>query len=349
MVRLTVFLIAAITALPAFAQVGPGTAVAETFARPALEALATTAQETASSVEALCVAPAQTNLDETRAEFGDLVRAFGRASVLRFGPLAADNRFERLFFWPDPRGTALKQVQAALAADDGGTTPEDIAGKSVALQGLPALEFVLFGTSSDDLARTGHDVRCTFAHAIAVNIATMSTDAMQGWAADTAFSRAFEMPSADTEPYRTAGEVDGEIVKALATIFQFVRAAELQPALGKDVDAANGRRAPLWRSDLSFGLVAAQLEGARDLLAAANYAQTLPQDTRFIADSIRFELDSTIRVLGEIAEPAETAFGSERARIGFADIAIDHAGHLVSEELAAALGLTMGFNALDGD
>ena len=76
-----------------------------------------------------------------------------------------------MLFWPDRKGIGLKQVQAALAAKD--PTAADaaqLAGKSVAMQGLGALEFVLFGTGAETLAGTGDAYRCAYGAAIAANL-----------------------------------------------------------------------------------------------------------------------------------------------------------------------------------
>jgi predicted lipoprotein len=338
-------------ASPALAD-GSGARVAEGFARPALLDLENAAIKLTVATQGLCAVPGAATLASARSLFGETARAFGRASVLRFGPLAADNRFERMFFWPDPRGIALKQVQAALAEKDEALADVTaLAGKSVALQGLPALEFALFGTGAHELVSAPAGFRCRFAAAVAANIAFVAGEAVAGWRADTPFAASFTDPQPGGEPYRSAAEVDGEIVKALTTVLQFVRAAELQPALGDDVAGANGRRAPLWRSDATFGLVTAQIAGARDLLLAAGYAETLPADRNWLPGQVRFGLDAARRGLEQIVSPAEKAFAdpADRGRIEFADTALDGAGHDVSEKLSAALGLTMGFNALDGD
>jgi predicted lipoprotein len=337
---------------PAAAQETSGARVAKEFARPALTQLAQSAGEMTGAVAALCEAPGDAALEAARTAFAETAEDWGRASVLRFGPLATDNRFERIFFWPDPRGIALRQVQKLLAEkDESAATPEGIAQKSAALQGLPALEFALFGSGAEELTTQPDSFRCRYAAAVAGNIAEIAIHALAEWQTDTDFPKAFATPGESSEPYRSQAEVDGEIVKALATVFQYVRAAELLPPLGESAETANGKRGPLWRSGLTFALMAAQVEGARDLLEFAGYADTLPEDGRWVADSINFELDNALRALEEIEKPAELAFGDEadRGRLGFVNLALDHAGHLVSEKLSAALGLTMGFNALDGD
>jgi len=335
--------------LPARADVS-GTVVAEQFALPALTALEGLATVADAQIGELCTAPSAEALDAARSSLGGIVAAWGRVSVLRFGPLAADSRFEKLFFWPDPRGIALRQVQGLLADADTAALADGVAGKSAALQGIPALEFALFGTGAESLATPEGAFRCAFAQALARNVARLAGEVRAGWN-EGDFATSFRNPAPGGEPYRSAAEVDGEIVKALSTVFQYLRAAELQPAIGDSAEKANGRRAPLWRSRLTFDLMLAQVEGAQALLAIAGYAENLPADSRYIADSIRFELANAARMLGAVAEAPEAAFGHEadRQRLVVVDLSLDHAGHLVAENLAAALGLTMGFNALDGD
>jgi len=335
--------------LPARAEVS-GAVIAEQFAIPALTALEGVATAADAQIGELCAAPSTEALDAARFGFGGLVAAWGRVSVLRFGPLASDSRFEKLFFWPDPRGIALRQVQGLLAEADMAALADGVGGKSAALQGIPALEFVLFGTEAESLATPEGAFRCTFAQALARNIAGLASEVRSGWS-EGGFVDSFRQPAPGGEPYRSAAEVDGEIIKAFSTVFQYVRAAELLPAMGETIEKANGRRAPLWRSRLTFDLMLAQTEGAQALLATAGYAENLPADSRYIADSIRFELANAARMLAAIEQPPKVAFGNEadRQRLTIVDLSLDHAGHLVAENLSAALGLTMGFNALDGD
>jgi predicted lipoprotein len=348
-----VFLVSLLAATnPATAQDGSGSRIAAGFARPALAALGGAAGETEAVIGALCEEPSQAALKTARETFGTLVAAWGRVTVLRFGPLADEHRFERIFFWPDPRGIALRQVQGLLAEkDESATTAAGLSEKSAALQGLPALEFALFGTGAEEMAAKPDSFRCNYARAIAGNVSAIAGDTLAGWQDGGAFAQSFTGPGAGTEPYRTAAEVDGEIVKALSTVFQFVHAAELEPPLGDAIDDARGKRAPLWRSGLTFDLVAAQVEGAHDFLDFAGYEETLPEDRRWVAGSIRFELQTALTALSGIDAPPEQAFGEEAARgkINLANLAIEHAGRQVSEQLAGALGLVMGFNALDGD
>ncbi len=329
-----------------------GQRIAEKFARPALADFAADAHALADSVSALCETPGADGLDAAKQAFAGAVKGWGRASVLRFGPLAAEHRFERIFFWPDPRGFILKQVQATLADKDAtATDPQKLGGKSVALQGLPALEYLLYGSGSETLATGADPYRCDYAAAIAANVATVADAARAGWADGTSFTGSFTAPAADKDPYRSPEEVATEAIKALGTVLEFAVGGELTPALGEEPAKANGRRAPFWRSDLTFPLVAAQMHGARDLYLAAGFADQLSKDDAWIEESLASDVEIGEETLGAIEKPAEQAFADADDREQVATLAalLQDMHDIITQQLTAALGLSAGFNALDGD
>lgn len=342
-------------AAPATADPVPadiGARVIEGHVAPALSAFATAAGEMETRVQALCAEPGGERLAGARDGLAELVSAWGGVFPLRFGPLQAGNRFERIFFWPDPRGVIVRQVQALLAEGDRAALSAGVlAGRSVAVQGLPALEFALHGSGAEELEQAGDGFRCAYAAAVAGNIANMADELAAEWAAGAPFHAAFTVPSATSDPYRSEKEVAGEIVKALGTGLQFVRNAELLPALGETADKARGRRAPLWRSDLTFVLAAAQIEGLSALAEATGLREAGDPDTRAALDALRFDLNHALDALRAVSTPAEEAFADpeDRERIRYVSVVLDAANGTVGERLSAALGLTMGFNALDGD
>jgi uncharacterized protein len=112
--------------------------------RPGYDALETAGGGLEEKVSAVCEAPSEAALQEAKAAFAATVSAWSKVEILRFGPVTQDRRYERLFYWPDPKGLGQKQVQQALANQDQTVTiPDTPADKSVALKGLPALEYLL--------------------------------------------------------------------------------------------------------------------------------------------------------------------------------------------------------------
>ncbi len=327
-----------------------GSAVLQGFVDPVLGALSETSATLASSMDELCQAPSAQALQAARDAFAETVPAWGYVSVLRFGPLVRENRFERIFFWPDPRGVTLRQVQGLLASD--APLSEDVAGQSVALQGLPALEYVLYGTGSQALAEEGQDERrCSYGASIASNVLAIVDTLVEGWGEGTPFHKAFTAPAPGLDPYRSNEEVAAEIVKAAGTALQFVRNAELLPALGDAPEKAQGRRAPFWRSGQSFAFAAAQLDGVDQLVHAAGFVDGTSDLVNGYGRAMVFDVSHARDALASVEAEPEQAFAApeDRSRISYATVAMEGAKHTLNGELSGALGLVMGFNALDGD
>jgi len=114
------------------------------YIRPGYAALADRANTLAGSSKALCAGASNTTLKTARETFAQTVEAWSEIEPVRFGPVLQDHRYERLFYWPDAKGLGAKQVREALAKQDATVKdPATLASKSVALQGLPALEYLL--------------------------------------------------------------------------------------------------------------------------------------------------------------------------------------------------------------
>ena len=110
----------------------------------------------------LCEAPTPLHLKAARGAYLGTIDAWGRVEMITFGPIAEHNRLERIFFWPDRKGIGLRQVRRLLANSRGDPlSAEALAKMSVAVQGLTALEVLLYGIGSSDLAtRAKADDRC---------------------------------------------------------------------------------------------------------------------------------------------------------------------------------------------
>lgn len=328
-----------------------GARVATAYVEPALRRFEAATLDLEDTLDTLCAEPSMAALEAGRAAFAGTVSSWGGVSILRFGPLVAENRFETIFFWPDTRGVTLKQAQAALAGKDATVTDAlQLSGKSVALQNLLTLDFLLAGEGADALVAAGAEHRCRFALAVATLLNDHASALGEAWAATTPFGSSFRMPGADGD-FQSPEEVMAELAKAALTTVDFVRSAELGPARGDSIEEARGRRAPFWRSDLTFTLVAAQLEGLDALLGATDLDQRLEGAYASPFNNLRSDLALAAGTLADIDVPAEAAFAdpTARKRLDYADLLLGYASTTISGDLTAALGLTMGFNALDGD
>lgn len=324
--------------------------------RPATNGLVDAARALEDSLPAYCEQPTDpVRRASVEAQFAALVTAWSRVEVLRFGPLIENNRFERFFFFPDPRGVTLRQVQALLAAAEPQRIEADaLHGDSVALQGIPALEYALWGGNAAAQIETGGEAgryRCAYAQAIAANLHRLAIELQAGWARDAAITREFAAPGPARSTYRSQQEVATEVLKALSTGLQYARDSKLLPALGDDIDSARARRAPLWRSGLTTPALAANLGSLLTLYDASGLAAALAADENWIDGNVRAEAGTAIAALEAVSLPFEQAVADHdaRARLVQATLVIKNLQSIVVEYLAPALGVNLGFNALDGD
>ena len=329
-----------------------GERLARDYARPAVAKMTDAAAALEGALGGWCARPDAAGAQRVGQAFSALAHAWSGVEILRFGPLVQANRFERLAFWPDTRGVMPRQVQALIAArDEALLQPGALAGRSVAVQGLPALEYVLYG-EPDLLRQTDAPAfayACGYARAVSANVAAISRDVGQAWSAQGEFGRQFARPQPGNELYRDAQEVAAEAMKALSTGLQFARDVKIEPVLGDSPQAARPKRAAFWRSGLTTSLLAANLDGLKAFYLAGDYP--LPAGGEWMAASVQGELSSAAQTLRAVPAPLDEALAGEEGRrlMVLASLTLKNANAIVDQDLAPALGVTIGFNALDGD
>ncbi|RBL87225.1 aminopeptidase [Streptomyces cavourensis] len=333
-----------------------GERLAQGYARPAVAAMAEAAGALEGALGPWCSKPDAAGAKRVEDAFAGLAQAWARIEFLRFGPLVQSNRFERLAFWPDTRGVMPKQVQALIAAQDAELLKTGaLAGRSVAVQGLPALEYVLYGEPAL-LKQAGttqgtptFPYACGYAVAVSANVAAMSRDVAQAWSAQGDFGRQFARPQAGNDLYRDPQEVAAEAMKALSTGLQFARDVKILPVLGDSAANARPKRAAFWRSGLSTRTLAANLDGLAAFYTAGGYG--LPKGGEWMAGSVLGELARAAATLRDVPAPLEQALADAEGRrqLALAALTLKNAKAIVDQDLAPALGVTIGFNALDGD
>jgi len=152
------------------------------FIRPGYDRLRVEANELSATTKELCEKADTAALERVQQQFSKLVSAWGGIEFIRFGPVLADNLLERFFFYPDRRSTSLKRINRLLAGEEEtALDPVKLTKLSVALQGLTALDIVLFGTGADALIKAPQSHRCKYAMSIATNLSSISTLLDRDW------------------------------------------------------------------------------------------------------------------------------------------------------------------------
>jgi len=334
------------------------------YIAPATQRFADAAEVLTARLQTWCEEPDAAGRAAIERDFGALVESWSGIEFLRFGPLVAANRFERIFFWPDARGVMLRQVQALLKQPDVAGSAQALAGRSVAVQGLPALEYALYregglltvaqGKSQDKSSATGFATECAYAHATAQNLAGRGRELASAWRGD--YAALFGKPGPANPVYRSPREVANEAVKAISTNLQFLRDVKLVPVLGDAPDpavaAARARRAPFWRSGLTLRTLHAQVHGLQAFYQAGGWRYASGE--AWIEENLMQELARAENLLTELAALAAPVAAllsdaDHHRELQLVGLQLGNVKRIVDEDMAPAFGVTIGFNALDGD
>lgn len=352
MLLLALASVAAVVAGPVRAENAVVAAALEGFVKPSYAAFDSAASDLRLQMNTLCISQSAETHAAAQGAFLALVAAWSRVETIRFGPVSEDNRLDRILFWPDRKGIGLKQVQATLAEKDAtAADPATLKDKSIAMQGLGALEFVLFGTGADSLDAPGDPYRCAYGRAIAGNIEDMAAAILAGWQDKDGIARQWANPGADNPLYRTDDEAMTELFNIFVHGLEMIRDVRLNGFLGQAAQDDKPKQAIYWRSGGTVVSIKANVDGLRVLFDKSGLAGLLPDDSKWIAQSIDFEFANAGRGCDLAAGPIVDVLADKdkRKALEVVRLITSHLSELFGVPLAGQLGLTAGFSSLDGD
>ena len=320
--------------------------------RPSYAALDTQAGGLKGTLEILCKDPSPATLTAAQAAFRKTVVAWSRVEHIRFGPVAVEHRYERFAFWPDQKGIGARQIAAALAEMDPSVTSlETLASKSIALQGLTALEVLLFDEGYEGLTQkdAADAFRCRFAAAIGANLAAMAAAVDKGWTGDSGFASTFLNPGPDNPVYHKPQEVIQELYMAYTTELEVLKDKKLARVLGASPQAARGKRAEFWRSAMALESMAGNVDAITALFQIA-FAPIVDADFKGLDVAIVRALRRVSGRLKSIPEPLHETIAKSDVwtKLRHQVSILGALPTAASQAIAEAAGL-MGLNALDGD
>ncbi|MBB95328.1 MAG: imelysin peptidase [Rhodobacteraceae bacterium] len=255
-------------------------------------------------------------------------------SHIQFGPIEDLNLSLSIAYWPDPKNRTGKAL-ARLVADEDPIAQDRTAYSevSIAAQGLFALERLLY-----DPAFSSGPYVCALTATVAGALADTAGELADAW---PDYAELLTNPGPDNPVYPTEADAARKVYTALYTGLEFDRDTRLGRPLGTyDRPRPNRAEARLSeRSQRNVELSLAALNQLADLLATDPAPRT---SAAFAAARRRVsELDDP--VFAGVADPM-SRFRIEALQQEVRDIQTE-----MATEIGTALGVTAGFNAMDGD
>lgn len=325
----------------------------EDYIVPAYARLQDAAERLDKALASFCAAPGEPQGAAVREAFLAAVEAWAGVDFLRFGPMEREGRNDRFAFFPDRHGTGGRQLRRfLLTKDEKLLQPGALAGQTVAVQGLPALESLLFAGSNALLGpEPPEDYRCALALAIGENMRTIAGEAVAGWSGEESWATLLENPGVENPVYLTHAEAMTEMLKALLTGLEQMRDQRLLAALGDTPAAAKANRAPYNAAGGALTYLAASEDALHRFVEASGILQLVPEDQSAYARSAEFEFSNLHRALTEAGDDLEAALADpqRRSKLSYAAIVLASLRNIFERQIAVWIGLTPGFNSLDGD
>lgn len=326
---------------------------------PAYMGFADTATQLASATQRFCEAPSEETLDASRELWRNSAVAWSGLQVKHFGPVTVDNVSWKIQFWPDRKNLVARKMEAFLQNGEAITT-QSIADASVVIQGLNALEYLLFDEKAGQLARYQQDDhrRCDALQAIAAHQQNVSRALYESWLPDHGnYLKTFTHPGKDNISFPDTQLAVATLIESLVEGAELVGRDKLSRPMGSDRKPAIPQPYMLewWRSGFS----------AQSILSSLNAMQRL-----FLADKL-YGLDDYLRDQGQTALADEISAAFERCIAAAQNLdgslfeqlssgadtrkeqallsEVQALLLLLKDELPAALNITLSFNGADGD
>ncbi|MFG1391443.1 imelysin family protein [Xanthobacter agilis] len=344
---------AAFTLSPAAHAANPtfdAVSVIESWLLPRYDALASAADAQKSAWSSFCAKPDAAGVPTLKDAYGKAADAWNAVEFITFGPISQNLQADRFNFFPDRRnGIARGMAEMISDTDPARLTPERFPQTSAAVQGLPALERLLYEQGAADALVSGPEAarRCAFGVAIATNLATIAHDVRGQWGdRGSGLLGGLATGKGDPALFPDAAAVPGMILTDLSGAFQRVTDTKILPVLGAGPSEAKPLSADNWRSGRS-GRVAVNMVKSADALLRAISAQ-LPSRPQWVVNRAATEADAAADKLpADLGAAAQTASGA--AALQTAIKAFKAAQIVVYRPIASYFGISLGFNALDGD
>ncbi|MDY0884982.1 imelysin family protein [Dongia soli] len=329
-------------------------AFARDIAIPSLKTFVATTEAQVKAAAAFKAKPDAAGLDGLHKAFGDVSDAWMAAQLLRFGPLSQEQRMDRVEYWPERRSITDKQLAGLVsAADTSKLAPDVFARASVAVQGLGALERLIY--EGDNPLQHFADAspaaayRLALVAAIADNLHRIANEALADW-------QALEPKLAKGDQAGLAAtpvEATGQIYAGLLTTMQIIADQKIGLPLGKDINLAKPNQAEQWRAGRSLQNIALNLAAMRHAVTgndAGSFASFL--GGKDIEPRLSAAFDDCHKALAAIKQPLPEAVADDkdgRQQVEMFYVKLNLVRDILTQEMPGAIGITLGFNDLDGD
>lgn len=292
--------------------------------------------------ENFCADLSELNLIALKDSYQQTMQAWQSVQHIQFGPITYFNWNYRMQYWPDERGATGRQLDALIASQDRAVLASDsFARQSVGVQGLPALERILYQEDAQSVFQN-NDYLCALTQTIARNINEISAGVTQRWVDEY---RALVLDPIEGGFYEDAEDLSIDFLKSLQEAIAKMRDLKLAPVLGESLASARNRSAESWRSATSLANIKTNLMSYEALFSA--YTEAFYEEDVAAVNAVFADLTLSLAALSDSLTDA-LQDEAQYAQLQTLQTEVE-ALHEALETALKNTDLYLGFNSLDGD
>lgn len=270
-------------------------------------------------------------LQALRAQWLVLAQAWSSAEMVNFGPATASMSNLYINYYPDERGLVHSGVADLIAANPK-LTPEQLAGESAIVQGVPGLEEALFANDSLDAGQ------CAYVISASSALSTRLKDIEKNW----------QQNATDLLAIDKAAESDrglNQWINSLLSLIETMKSNAIDQPLGLTGKAKG--HLPAATAGQSRAIINAKLDTINKAMTDPVLTAILgSNDENKVSDNLSTALADTTALLAQMPEDLSEANKDDQQAL------YDHltdVTRLIKRQLIPALGIRVGFNSTDGD
>jgi predicted lipoprotein len=274
--------------------------------------------------------------------FKNLYIHWAKVQPINFGPITYLKRQVRMQYWPDKHNVGGKQL-ARLLRNNSAITLKNLQKKSVAVQGLPALEKIIYAKDSIT------SINCSLAHRISKNIESIAQETYDGWTQLPAlFMNDFLPENYDYGTYSSTKEITAILAKSMTHYLELIEKEKLKALANNNNIKPNHRKLEAWRSGVSAQLIYANIQTIEQIYLSV-FSTPIMLKNNTLDQKIKNEFITLTKKISILNTSLYEEIQAEQKNIMHWRENIQQLQKLAHQALTKELGLTFTFNSLDGD
>ena len=320
--------------------------VVDKFAIPAYEKLKGANDQLLKTSTYFCENVNEKNFDALKNSFHQSMDAWQSVQILRSGPAMDFMRFYRMEMWPDRSNAATKHLRKLIKeANPDNLNPEKFANASTAIQGLSAMERMLYAkkvVADDFQTESTANFKCDLIVAISLNVQVLSNELLKAWQRE--YRETINKPGKDNDFFETDKAVAAQFLNNLNTQLQVILEQKFKRPI--EDDRFRLTRAESWRSQRSLRNITLNLLASKKLYDIGFTSNIADQNLLKKQQGL---FDHAITLSKELALPLQVAHDKHPKKLQQWIHSIGLLKASIYSELPLAIDIPLGFNSLDGD